>query len=562
MRKKASKYRNSAYQKLAPKPIAPARRREDVKLSHCKGDQLSFQVLSTQATEDDMSSQQFPDGLQKVGIEELRSRPPPISSTLAAIPPLESRSLHFFRQKASLKWSGWSDARFWDKLVLQIVNVEASAHHALVSLSAFHEASEMSGSDPRKQKHRKFAFEQNSRALARLTQDYSSVSITAVVSVYFILTAVNTFVQDTTYLEVVRMLSGLSDQLKKPSVRISESESSYFFEYLEPAICRQRSALGLSVDILWSLRNRPQSDFYARRTETPDRFSSLHEARESLLTLLNWTTYQTKEFQLPANQAPKEAKALLDKYFNSLDKFHVSIVVSGRTDCFVSVLKVMAKLGSMLIRCMHANEANELIFDQYTPVFAELADVFRRLITFNIDRSQGEFNILGSVDASLVSIVGQAATRWCRTPSIRRDLIALLSQSKLREGLLGARVFASIAEITLGMEEQGISPPPNTCHDIPAQNRLVIELSGINHATHAQNIMYRHFPFGPNDTTTVWIFHAGCGGYSDNDVELMKTRDKPHLVIGRGYTSWLAPGKQDTYHNIRNPRFYFPIPTF
>lgn len=478
------------------------------------------------------------------------------------IAPLEGRSLQFFKEKASLKWCGWSDTEFWNNLALQIAEVEPSARCALVSIGAFHEASELAISDPRTEDYQRFAFQQNTQALTHLAADHSGLSLLALVSIYIMLSGINVFTQDTAYLEVVRQIAGMREQLQSPRMRLPEDTRSCFLEYLEPIISQQLSALSQSIDMIWCLRRRPMTEFVTTVLEIPNRFVSVNEARNILQRLLNWTTYLTKILKLPANKVPPQAEIQLQRFFDKLIEFRGSEVLSERDESQVAILNVMAKIGFMLIRCMHADEDDELIYDQFTPVYSELAEVFRHVIELDVDPSQRSYNIVGSVDGGLACAVGQAAMRWCRDPDIRRELISLLARSKRREGPYAAEVWAMVAEATMRLEERDITPTPRSCHDIPLRKRVKLESTGINYATKLQYMQFRHFPFNPQDITTVWINHAGCQDYLDGDPEIMKTTDKPHLILGLGHTSWLVPGSSEKYHIIGDAKFNFPIPKF
>src|ERR1700761_69334 len=57
-------------------------------------------------------------------------------STFPGLEPQELRSLVFFCQRTAPEWSGWRDAAFWNKLILQACHLNRSILHGVVALGA------------------------------------------------------------------------------------------------------------------------------------------------------------------------------------------------------------------------------------------------------------------------------------------------------------------------------------------------------------------------------------------------------------------------------------------
>jgi hypothetical protein len=46
--------------------------------------------------------------------------------------------------------------------------------------------------------------------------------------------------------------------------------------------------------------------------------------------------------------------------------------------------------------------------------------------------------------------------KWCREPRVRREAIALLRESRVREGLYDGLIMAGVQEWIMGLEEEGL----------------------------------------------------------------------------------------------------------
>ena len=162
-------------------------------------------------------------------------------------------------------------------------------------------------------------------------------------------------------------------------------------------------------------------------------------------------------------------------------------------------------------------------------------------------------------DVGILGLVGMAARRWCRDPSIRRELISLLRRSQRREAIEGAIVYAQIAEVAMTLEETGLYPPPRTCYDIPLENRV-----RVNHIKiwmmRMTRVEFQVHPFGPDDVLKVEIPHNGCGHTMVETMEEAQSAS-PNMITGKGFTSFLVMGPEDEYYTVKDPKWFFPVPT-
>lgn len=470
----------------------------------------------------------------------------------------EKRSMRYFKEKTAYEWSGYTDYKFWDHLILQASYCEPAIKHAAVALGAFHELANVQRGLPYRDQQQNFAIKQSNIALNRLNADHASMSACSLLSAYVIISAMMLCYSDMSFTRVQQLQFDLFDHIMDNPSLVSPAQLSYITEYLEPLVSRQRSKAGYYIDMSWGLRVTPAWCFEtADGVKIPESFTSIGHAREVLETLLNWTAYTTKVKQPEPGELPYQAPIYLDLFLFALAEYMKTSTLSKREILRLKLIRISAKLNFMLIRLMHVSSDDLMMFDQFLPDFTEMADVFEEIQNFTEkDTCQG---LSFGIDSGLLGFVGNCS-RWCREPTVRRRLISLLWRSGRREGMEGAVAYAAAAEQAMQLEEAGIDPPPSSCHDIPQTKRVKI-LDSRFWIMKLMIIRYQTFPYGPNDFTDIHLPHHGCGSILNTDDfnECIQT-ESPGVIIGVGYLSTLDFSTGKRHFTIRDPRFYFPVP--
>lgn len=472
----------------------------------------------------------------------------------------EGRTFQFFQQRTALEFSGWCDAEFWNVLALQASHLHSALKHAIVSLGAFHLSLIVTDRDARDDSI-KFSLEQGKRALAAMLKE-NSMSMSAILLTYTAIAANSAFLHWSRFWQVTHGQLQLFDELRARPSRVSPAEWMFISKYLAPVIERQRSKAGQYVDMLCCLRTTDASHFYVSdKPYIPLEFSSLRYARDLLETLLKWTTYVTKGLKLPELIIPKVAEDCFRLWHERLDQFGASHATTQQDQCNISVLRVAAKMGVMLIKTMHADKKDEMIFDNFTEVYLELVNVFKQALDYI--ESISAANMRFGIESGMLTLVGNTANRWCRNPTIRRDIIKLLYRAQRREAIEDGVVWARIIECTMQLEESGIVPPPQSAQDVPAEHRVRSLHVAFYHRANMQQMTYHLAPYEDSlsDIKEIMIPHVVGSSGQGNAIGTMPIEigEKPEVILGRDYTSWLSSDGQE-YLRIDHPNFYFPLP--
>lgn len=500
------------------------------------------------------------------------SVPTPVTN-LANTTHAESRSLAFFREKTALEWPGWCDAEFWRVLAPQACYAYPTVKHAIASIGAYHEGLTTDVEDEDAfDRHKEFAFNQSKKALACLSRDYDAMPISAILVAYTAIAAASTYMHDSLYWQAIRMQCNIIDSIRANQTNLSQPEKLYITQYLEPIIERQRAKAGQYIDLLYCLKLTPAMHFYiSTPVVIPERFQSLYQAESILESFLHYTTYFTKLLHLPPLSIPNECEDLHNAWLHALDVFRSTF--SERTPEYISVsiLRSCGNLGVMMIKTMHAPESDESIFDTFTDYFAELRDTNRELLSL-FSPTPGRAHVRFGVDVSWITLIGNAASRWCRDPQIRSELINMLRMCRRHEAIEAAFIWGEVAIHAKSLEERYLTIPPRSCHDIPAKHRVRVNLTSFLWTEHkrVQRIQYHFHPYEDTDYRDFCVLHS-LGRETDTSdypaetellkmpTDLMTGDDVPQMVMGRGFTSWLKPNSKDEYHTIKDPNFFFPI---
>lgn len=474
----------------------------------------------------------------------------------------EGRSLQFFIVKTAKEWFGWYDAEFWRILTPQASTAHPCLRHGLVALGAYHEAVGVAVVDPqRSEKLKRYTVAQGQMAVSLLFQKHDTLPASIKLSMYIIIAAISSFLQPSTFLQALILQHNFKEQLDimrtLPHSTIPQSDWHFITRYLDPTLDRQRSKLTQTVDNQWTMRAAHSADFGVDNPiHIPKTFSTLFHARMVLEQILKWTTYQIKTGTLSFDDSISKGELLIEMWMASLRKYADSPQLAAKDMLTVKVLRISAKISMISIATI--NENDELAFDKYTTEFRELADVFSEATTAGHETSQTNINF--GIENSLMTLCASPAMRWCRQPDIRRDFIRAFRSTDRHEGMEAAWVWADIFELTQNIEEQGIQPPPVTCHDIPLENRRRLISLSVFWKPYLIRLQYLRYPYEATDVEEYWISHPGWSTIFMSPPMTVDEDFLPNLVYGRGFMSMLRFEGLGDYHTIENTKYYFNLP--
>lgn len=467
----------------------------------------------------------------------------------------ESRGLAFFRQRTAVEWSGWKDTEFWTTFIIQASFTSSALRHALVGLAACHESYEASSYD-RKESLQQMGIIQGQRALKCLNQEYLTLSTSAILATYIGISVFAARLHPGAYAKIWTLLHEFYDQLK--TSQIGSLDEAYMRCYLEPIIERQSSRSAHFLDLSWNLARTP-AEYFKSTTEVsvPNSFADLRHARDILEALLHSAAYEFKT-KSGSTDRPSPATALMRKWYEALQIYRDTKASSEGTKQSLDILRAYARMNIVMIQTMDTE--TEMVFDDHLDAYNELAKTFEQFVQFEKKSRRKAANF--GADGCFTTLIGHAATRWCREPSIRRKLIRLLYECNRVEGFETAETWGMVADNMRKIEEAGVHPPPTSCYDIPAANRVRMvrslfyfepSLLQIRYVRpdlpkgEAEEACFLQDPQGPSHLSSIYPF-------PEEQLTLL-----PDLDVGKDYFSWLDK-RTNTYRTTKGSNFYFPLP--
>jgi hypothetical protein len=473
----------------------------------------------------------------------------------------QAYSIQFFIDKTAVEWSGYYDHHFWQKHVLQAAVSYTYLRHGLVALGACHQALELRSNDPAQSTAlQRYSLAHARKTISGLTKQHGRIPVSVWLLSCMVVAVVSGFVQPMAYLTSLQMQLSLRERLLVAIRRgdLNGSEREYIVNYLDPMLARQHSKLAMIIDMQTVLRQTPAAHFFSPyNLSVPYEFMSLEDACASLEHLLNKMTYQFKMAGTISEVDPGGLQDLFHSWTAALNRYEAHSDISERGHLSVASMRISAKLYANLIRTMNAED--ETIFDQFTPDYRELAQVFSS-ITAHYKRTTRATTNFGFT-SSIGFICANAGVRWCRDPIIRRQLVQTMYASNQREGLDNSQVAAMCMDLVQHIEEQGINPPPTSCKDIPAQNRVRINSVNTYFKSKPMRIELLRYPYRLSDVESHWITHPGSGAYlqTQDMLESLRADDEPDIVFGRGWAQIHNPESAQRYIFKDSP-FYFSVP--
>jgi hypothetical protein len=212
----------------------------------------------------------------------------------------------------------------------------------------------------------------------------------------------------------------------------------------------------------------------------PSEFSSLIEAKNSLDFLWNSIThygYNLEAAGVTAIEGDNEIQR--QEYVDRLITWRAALQsmlqrrgggLSIADDQAAKVLKVQQYSGLLVLAVM--NYQDEMVWDQYTADFEAIVELASEVAA----NSTTSFSLNGkavpnfSLDSEIVGPLFQTAYK-CRSPTVRRQAIAVLEASPRQEGVWDGMLVARVCTRIVEIEEEGLGLV-RSCADIPPTARI------------------------------------------------------------------------------------------
>lgn len=483
-------------------------------------------------------------------------------STFPGLEPQELRSLVFFCQRTGPEWSGWRDASFWNKLILQACHLNRSILHGVVALGALHESSEVDGESDEGSNLRELALHQSSKA-SRMAFETAVSDIATLISCIIFICLQNLQDSHTAY-QLLKsghsLISDIDQRLVSGDLILSDSEKAVLNNFLRPIIERLRMRFCSIVDVpsalaLSAALKRTRLDRCLQLPELPSSFINLLDARNKLEQIVEWAQENIDPSALVADER-LQVQDLLVKWLDALER--TSIAASDRYEALITskkLLKAAALVASILFDTLGTQ--SECNYDFHTERFAQILELYKTAIgdTFRAPR-----RVSFGIDSGVIDTLAFVAGR-CRDPVIRRAAIDLLAQTNRSEGDLQGCTGSTILQVLMELEEDGLTV--TQASDIPENSRLRIWEDHQYWDTGEIQIFFVKWPYDPALGAEVKQVSVHLPLPALRTSKEMASPGSPvglpNVKYGRGVGAFLEEGTQ-TYHQITLSSFYMPMP--
>ncbi|KAL2429115.1 hypothetical protein ABEF95_013326 [Exophiala dermatitidis] len=484
-------------------------------------------------------------------------------STFPGVRPEELRSLVFYCQRTAPEWSGWRDASFWNKLILQACRSNRSILHGLVALGAFHESCEID--EASNLQH--LALCQCIKA-TREACEHPISDIAALISCILFICLQNLQNSHSAYQLLTSghsLVSDIDERLASGTLVLSDSEVMVLNKTLRPIIERLRMRFCSIVDIpsalaLHVMTRQQTAERGSPLPETPASFQTLLEARNKLEQIVDWSEQNVHPF-LPRGDERSRVQALISSWTRALD-----LTKTATSERYHSLekskklLKAAAIVVSILFDTL--GTANECSYDDHIGGFSEIIELYESAIGGFV---QHPHNVSFGIDSGVVDTLAFVAGR-CRDPNIRRAAVELLSRTDRTEGDLQGCTGSTVLQRLIDIEEEGLFV--QTAGDVPELHRVRIWEDHQYWDCGEIQIFFVNCPYDPAmgaqvRRESVRLQPGSLRIPKEKAIPREKVVSKtpnslPYVKYGRGFGSFL--NSRSTYHEIRLSSFHIPIP--
>ncbi|OAP56573.1 hypothetical protein AYL99_08685 [Fonsecaea erecta] len=483
-------------------------------------------------------------------------------NTFPGLEPQELRSLVFFCQRTGPEWSGWRDATFWNKLILQACHMNRSILHGVVALGALHESSEVDGESDERSNLQKLALHQSSKA-SRMAYETAMSDIATLISCVIFICLQNLQDSHTAY-QLLKsgysLITDIDERLGSGDLSLSDSEKTVLNNFLRPIIERLRMRFCSIVDIPSALAlsaaiKRNKTEHRLTLPEIPYCFGNLLEARNKLEEIVEWAQENIHPSFAPS-EPRSQVQALLASWNAALDDTRITAL--ERYEALTTskrLLRAAALVASILFDTLGTSE--ECSYDRHVEKFAEIVDLYREAIG-NPVRAPRRTSF--GIDSGVIDTLAFVAGR-CRDPVVRRSAIDLLAQTNRTEGDLQGCTGSTILQALMELEEDGVNA--TDASHVPESQRLRIWEDHQYWDTGMIHIFFVKWPYDPSlgaevKTASVYLPLKSLRTAKEKATPGSPT-GLPNVKYGRGVGAFLEEGTQ-TYHQITLSSFFMPMP--
>ncbi|KAI1617405.1 hypothetical protein EDD37DRAFT_218880 [Exophiala viscosa] len=484
---------------------------------------------------------------------------------ISSFPDLESqelRSLVFFCQRTGPEWSGWRDASFWNKLIVQACHSNQSILHGVVALGALHESSEAEGESDEQSNLQQLALRQSSKA-SRMAYETAVSEIATLISCIIFVCLQNLQNSHTAY-QLLKsghsLITEIDNRLLTGDLVLADSEKAVLDNFLRPIIERLRMRFCTIVDVPSALAlsaaiKGDKPDHTLAYPEIPYRFVNLLEARNRLEEIVEWAQGTVDPGNTEGDGRP-QTQELLSNWMTALDE--TGITVLERYEALTiskQLLKAAAIVASILFDTLGTQE--ECSYDCHIEKFSEIIELYKAALAHPTRASR---NFSFGIDSGVIDTLAFVAGR-CRDPVIRRSAIDLLARTNRTEGDLQGSTGSTILQTLMNLEEDGLNVA--SADDVPESQRLRIWEDHQYWETGQIQIFFVKWPYDPAlgaeiKPATVYLPNSSLRTAKEKALPGSPV-GLPNVKYGRGVGAFLEEGTQ-MYHQITLSSFFMPMP--
>jgi hypothetical protein len=415
-------------------------------------------------------------------------------SQLAGASDEDKRSFEFFRSETAPTMSGYFEADFWNRFLLQFSRHNPAIWHSVLALSAFHELRLLSDDQPIQKVDlapQRYALLQYNQAISNLTgrlwTGKAPTEIVLVTCVIFI--AIESLVGNMPR-ATNHMLAGIQIARSWRKER-AQSASSYLSpKFIENSVIPIFDHIN-QFTFAPGQAAPPISEFELALVEPESEwFTSILEARASLLRLSSRAQHFTitfgsrdEELDITKKHAEVFQKHRLlfqiQRWGAALDELLTRPMmahVSARDQSAISLLRLQHNI--MWITISNAKNANETSFDAFLTKFEAVVDLAQSVIDTECGTSWTQRWARAVVNFQMQNIPHLYLTvTKCRNPTIRRKALALLKFSFPRIRLRSMDIVIRLAERVVELEEEGLEDLTDAKGDVvPSEWARIYEI--------------------------------------------------------------------------------------
>jgi hypothetical protein len=203
---------------------------------------------------------------------------------------------------------------------------------------------------------------------------------------------------------------------------------------------------------------------YARKKEIPAAFSSLSEARDSLVFHWHMVSYSINDIWDPTNENStavleawkRSSIRTLERWVSALDAFLLNrgSDLTAKEQQGAAVLCILKELGSSSLLLARTVIDDQRKWDVFYEIFERIVTIAEGIIERDTKATSGKPTFC--IDMAVVAPLFEVACR-CRDPIIRRRAISILQTCGRTEGVWNSFLTAKVARRVVEIEEAGLT---------------------------------------------------------------------------------------------------------